>query len=133
MHPGGPLWAKRDAGAWSIPKGELDAGEDPRAAAVRELAEETGFAAPETLVPLDPVRQKGGKTVLAFAGEGDADPSRLRSNRFRMEWPPRSGRTQEFPEVDRAAWFGLDDAREKILAGQAPLLDQLAAMRGEAR
>lgn len=127
VHPGGPFWARRDAGAWSIPKGELAEGEDPRAAAVRELAEETGFQAPASLLALPPVRQKGGKTVLAFAGEGDCDPERLRSNVFHLEWPPRSGRRRAFPEVDRAAWFPLEVARAKILAGQLPLLDALEA------
>ena len=127
VHPGGPFWARRDTGAWSIPKGELAAGEDARAAAIRELTEETGWPAPGALFALEPVRQKGGKTVLAFAGEGDCDPARLHSNTFRMVWPPRSGREQEFPEVDRAAWLPIREAREKILPGQLPLLDQLEA------
>lgn len=129
VHPGGPLWAKRDHGSWSIPKGEIEPGEDPRQAAVRELAEETGFSAEGELVPLEPVRQRGGKTILAWAVEGDCDPALLRSNVFEMEWPPRSGRRRSFPEVDRAAWFTLGEARERILAGQAPLLEQLAALR----
>ena len=127
VHPGGPFWARKDAGAWSIPKGEIDPDEDPLAAARRELAEETGFVAEGRCWPLTPVTQAGGKTVRAWAVEGDADPAALRSNSFTIEWPPRSGRQQAFPEVDRAAWFGLELAREKINAAQVALLDELAA------
>jgi predicted NUDIX family NTP pyrophosphohydrolase len=129
VHPGGPFWAKKDAGAWTIPKGEFDAAnESAEAAARREFVEETGQPPPSRLVPLAVVKQPGGKFVHAFAGEGDIDVAAIRSNTFEIEWPPRSGRRQAFPEVDRAAWFTLDEARETILAGQRPLLDALAAM-----
>ncbi|HWP64469.1 MAG TPA: NUDIX domain-containing protein [Candidatus Limnocylindria bacterium] len=128
VHPGGPLWASKDEGVWSIPKGEIDEGEEPLAAARRELEEETGFTADGPAVPLTPVRQPGGKLVLAWAVPGDADPATLRSNEFVMEWPPRSGRMQSFPEVDRAAWFSIADAKRKILRGQAPLLDELVRL-----
>jgi predicted NUDIX family NTP pyrophosphohydrolase len=126
VHPGGPLWSKKDEGAWSVPKGEFEPGESAEAVAMREFREETGFACEGQLVALAPCRQPGGKVVLAFALEGDCDASAARSNRFSMEWPPRSGRMQEFPEVDRAAWFGLDEARRRIMPGQRPLLDELA-------
>jgi predicted NUDIX family NTP pyrophosphohydrolase len=127
VHPGGPYWAKRDLGAWSIPKGEYEDGEDPRACALREFAEELGTPAPDgaELVDLGEVRQKNGKVVTAWAVEGDVDTTAIRSNTFSIEWPPRSGQTREFPEVDRAEWFGLGEAREKILPAQAPLLDRL--------
>ena len=126
VHPGGPFWAKKDAGAWSIPKGEYDDGEDARVAALREFAEELGTPPPDgDLVDLGEVRQRGGKTVVAWALEGDADADAIRSNTFTMEWPPRSGTMREFPEIDRAGWFRLDEAREKILPAQAPLLDRL--------
>lgn len=125
VHPGGPFWAKRDAGVWSIPKGEFGPDEDPLTAARREFAEETGFDVTGDFKALAPVRQSGGKVVHAFAVEGDCDPSLLRSNTFSMEWPPHSGRQQEFPEVDRAAWFTINQAHDKILKGQRPLLDQL--------
>jgi predicted NUDIX family NTP pyrophosphohydrolase len=127
VHPGGPFWAKKDAGAWSIPKGEYQDGEDARACALREFAEELGSPAPDgELVDLGDVRQRGGKVVMAWALAGDADADAIRSNTFTMEWPPRSGTMREFPEVDRAAWFSLDEAREQILPAQAPLLDRLA-------
>jgi predicted NUDIX family NTP pyrophosphohydrolase len=127
VHPGGPFWAKKDAGAWSIPKGEYQDGEEPRAAALREFAEELGTPPPDgELVALGEVRQRSGKVVTAWALAGDADADVMRSNTFTMEWPPRSGEMREFPEVDRAAWFSLDEARERILPGQAPLLDRLA-------
>jgi len=130
VHPGGPFWAKKDLGAWSIPKGEHEDGEDARAAALREFEEELGSPAVEgELVDLGEVRQKSGKVVTAWALEGDIDADAIRSNTFEMEWPPRSGRMREFPEVDRAAWFGLDEARERILPAQAPLLDRLAERR----
>ena len=125
VHPGGPIWAKRDAGAWSIPKGEPDAGEEPLTAARREFAEELGRGVNGKFIPLSPVRQPGGKVVHAWAVEADFDASSITSNTFSMEWPPRSGRQQAFPEIDRAEWFPLDVARQKILAGQAPLLDEL--------
>ena len=133
VHPGGPFWAGKDQGAWTIPKGELAAAEEPLAAARREFAEETGFAPDGEAVALQPIRQAGGKLVQAFAIEGEADPARLESNRFVIEWPPRSGRRQAFPEVDRAGWFGLAEARRKLLASQHGLLDQLVALTGPAR
>lgn len=125
-HPGGPFWAKRDAHAWSIPKGEFQADEEePIAAARREFEEEMGSAVTGPVMPLSPLKQPGGKLVHAFAVEQDFDPSTLTSNTFALEWPPRSGRTQHYPEVDRAAWFTLDLARTKLLPGQVPFLDQL--------
>lgn len=125
VHPGGPFWARKDAGAWSIPKGEFDADEEPLAAARREFAEETGTAVDGEFIELQPVRQPSGKVVHAWAVRADFDPAQLRSNTFSMEWPPKSGQLREFPEVDRAAWFALDQARAKIQPGQLPLLDQL--------
>jgi predicted NUDIX family NTP pyrophosphohydrolase len=125
-HPGGPFWARKDEGAWSIPKGEFPDGEDPLAAARREFREETGIEAAGEFLPLAPIRQAGGKLVLAWALESDFDPAQLKSNTFSMEWPPKSGRQQQFPEVDRAAWFDLEMARQRILKSQQPLLDQLA-------
>jgi predicted NUDIX family NTP pyrophosphohydrolase len=128
VHPGGPFWSRRDDGAWSIPKGEIDADEDPLVAAEREFVEELGSPprAAGPPVALEPVRQKGGKLVMAWAQQGDFDPVDLRSNTFEMEWPPRSGHKQSFPEVDRAAWFRLEQAHRKLLDGQRPLLEQLA-------
>ena len=126
VHPGGPFWARKDAGAWSIPKGEYEDGEDARACALREFGEELGAPPPEgELVDLGEVRQKAGKVVTAWALEGDADATNTTSNTFTMEWPPRSGQTKEFPEIDRAQWFALDEARTRILPAQAPLLDRL--------
>ncbi len=129
VHPGGPFWSKRDAGAWSIPKGQIEDGEDPRACALRELEEELGGEAPrldpERLLELGSVRQRAGKVVEAWAAEADFDPALLDSNTFEMEWLPRSGRSQDFPEVDRAEWFSPAEARRRILAGQAELLDRL--------
>jgi predicted NUDIX family NTP pyrophosphohydrolase len=126
VHPGGPLWAKRDAGAWSIPKGEYAEDEDPRACALRELEEELGAApALDGLVDLGSARQKSGKVVRAWAARGDFDPGTLRSNTFELEWPPRSGRREEFPEVDRAAWLAPARARDKIVSGQAVFIDRL--------
>lgn len=124
-HPGGPFWHARDAGAWGIPKGRIEGGETPEQAARREFEEELGAPATGRLEPLGRLRQKGGKWVEAFAMEGDFDPARLYSLSFRMEWPPRSGRFSQFPEVDRAEWFDLDQARAKILESQGPLLDRL--------
>ena len=114
VHLGGPFWAKKDAGAWFVPKGEVNPGEDELAAAKREFAEETGLVPAENLVPLGSVKHKSGKKVSAWAFEGNCDPAALRSNTFQMEWPPRSGKTREFPEIDRAAFFTLDAAREKM-------------------
>lgn len=125
VHPGGPFWAGKDVGAWSIPKGEAGPGEDLLTRAKLEFAEETGFAAPNALQALRPIKQAGGKVVHAWAAEGNVDAAALRSNSFTLEWPPRSGRQQIFPEVDRAAWFTLAEAREKINKGQIALLDQL--------
>jgi predicted NUDIX family NTP pyrophosphohydrolase len=126
VHPGGPFWARRDAGVWSIPKGEYDDGEDPRACALREFEEETGTALPAgELVELGSVKQKGGKLVTAWAVEGDLAADSVSSNTFTMEWPPRSGQTAEFPEIDRAEWFGVDEAREKLVAAQTEFIDRL--------
>jgi len=133
VHPGGPYWQKRDLGAWSIPKGEIEADEEPRAAALRELAEELGPAPAlreDELIELGSIRQRAGKVVEAWAAEADFDPARLSSIGFSMEWPPRSGNEQEFPEVDRAEWFGPERARQKILAGQATFLDRLLERLG---
>jgi predicted NUDIX family NTP pyrophosphohydrolase len=128
VHPGGPFWAKKDAGAWSIPKGEYEEGEDPRACALREFEEELGTPLPPgvELAELGTVKQSGGKVITAFGAAGDLDPDAIRSNTFTVEWPPRSGRMQEFPEVDRAGWFGLEQAREKLNPAQVELLDRLA-------
>ena len=125
VHPGGPFWTKKDEGAWSIPKGEFGDDEDPLSAARRECEEETGATPTGEFILLDPVRQPGGKLVYAWAVESEFDPATLRSTSFRMEWPPRSGHQKEFPEVDRAEWFTIDDARRKILKGQTAFLDQL--------
>lgn len=125
VHPGGPYWRNKDAGAWSIPKGLLEHGDDPLTAAKREFHEETGSPVEGEFVALAPLRQSSGKVVHAFAVEGDIDAAAIVSNLFPMEWPPRSGRMQEFPEVDRGAWFELPEAREKILSGQRGFLDEL--------
>jgi predicted NUDIX family NTP pyrophosphohydrolase len=125
VHPGGPLWAKKDDGAWTIPKGELDEGEDAQAAARREFEEETGAAVAGELIALDPLRQPSGKVIHAFAAAGEFDPQALRSNTFSIEWPPRSGRLQSFPEIDRAAWLSIAEAQRKIIPGQRPFLQQL--------
>jgi predicted NUDIX family NTP pyrophosphohydrolase len=130
VHPGGPFWAKKDEGAWSIPKGELEDGEESRACALRELEEEIGSSlglTPERLVELGEVRLKSGKRVQGWAAEGDFDPAALSSNTFSMQWPPRSGVEREFPEVDRAEWFGPEEARRKINPAQAAFLDRLEA------
>jgi len=131
VHPGGPFWARKDAGAWSIPKGEHDDDEDAQACALREFEEETGTAlTPAALADLGTVRLKSGKLVAAWAVEGDLDADTITSNTFELEWPPRSGRTQEFPEVDRASWFGLDAAREKLNPAQGAFLDRLRDLLG---
>jgi predicted NUDIX family NTP pyrophosphohydrolase len=131
VHPGGPFWARRDTGAWSIPKGEANPGEHPADVAVREFTEELGAPPRGPLQPLGEIRQAGGKRVTAFAVEGDFDITTLNSNTFEMEWPPRSGRLRTFPEIDRAEWFTLPVAAEKILGGQRPLLDRLRQLLGE--
>ena len=125
VHPGGPFWKNKDAGAWTIPKGEIDPDEDALACALRELKEETGLVLDAPATPLPPVTQKGGKLVRAWAVEGDFDPAALTSVTFEMEWPPKSGRRESFPEVDRAAWMDVATAREKINPAQAALLDSL--------
>ena len=125
VHPGGPFWRKKDEGAWSIPKGEVELGEELLATARREFHEELGLEAAGNFIPLTPIRQKGGKVVHAWAFEGDCDPAAIRGNTFTMEWPPKSGRAIEFPEVDKAAFFDLEAARRKINPAQAALLDQL--------
>ena len=129
-HPGGPFWAKKDDGAWSIPKGEFEEGEAPLDAAKREFEEETGQKPQGEAIRLAPLRQAGGKLVYAYAMKGDFDPATLKSNTFLMEWPPKSGRQQEFPEVDRAAWFAIEEAEVKILKSQAGLLAQLRKLAG---
>jgi predicted NUDIX family NTP pyrophosphohydrolase len=125
VHPGGPFWAKKDAGAWSIPKGECEPGEDGLETARREVKEETGLAPDGPFIPLQSLKQPSGKLIIAWAVEYDWDPAALRSNTFSLEWPPKSGKLVDFPEVDRAAWFGLAEARAKMLPGQQPFLDQL--------
>jgi predicted NUDIX family NTP pyrophosphohydrolase len=130
VHPGGPFWIKKDEGAWSIPKGEPNPGEEPLATAIREFAEETGATVAGDFRALPPIRQAGGKLVRAWAVEGDLDPASLVSNEFEMEWPPRSGKRARFPEIDRGAWFALDDARSRINRGQAALLDALLPLLG---
>ena len=130
VHPGGPFWAKKDLGAWSIPKGEYSESEDALAAARREFAEETGMDAAGEPTPLKDIRQPGGKVVRAWALEGDCDASGVRSNMFSMEWPPKSGRTQEFPEIDRGEWFPIEAARAKLLKGQLGFLVELASKLG---
>ena len=134
VHMGGPFWARKDARAWSFPKGEFEAGDDPRAVATREFFEELGSPLPDgPEIELGSVTQRGGKTVTGFAREGDFDVSTMRSNTFELEWPPRSGRRQQFPEVDRAAWVAPDVAREKLVAAQVGLLDRLQAALADGR
>lgn len=128
VHPGGPFWARKDAGAWSIPKGEFSDGEDPLSAARREFTEETGHTAGGPFLALRPVIQKGGKTVYAWAVEQDLDPARIQSNMFEMEWPPKSGHIQAFPEIDRGAWFAPEAARQKLNERQCAWIDELLAM-----
>jgi len=126
VHPGGPFWKNKDSGAWTIPKGETHEGEDPLSAARREFEEEIGFAPRGALVELTPIRQKGGKVVMAWTFAGDCDPTQIRSNTFTIEWPPRSGQQQAFPEIDRAAFFTVAGAREKINPAQLALLEEAA-------
>ena len=130
VHPGGPYWARKDEGAWSIPKGEVEVGEDLLTRAKLEFAEETGSTVEGSFAPLEPVAQAGGKIVHAWAVDGDIDAATIRSNAFSLEWPPGSGKVREFPEVDRAGWFDLSVAREKINKGQWPLLEQLKRLIG---
>ena len=130
VHPGGPFWAKKDIGAWSIPKGLADEGEDPLAAAKREFFEETGATVSGEFIDLGAHKQPGGKTVVAWGCEGDFDPASLKSNMFTMEWPPGSGKTGEFPEVDKAGWHSLDEALKKVTKGQRPIIAALAAKLG---
>ena len=128
IHPGGPFWRNKDEGAWSIPKGEVEGGEDLLSAAVREFEEETGLKPAGPFIELKPIRQKGGKTVHAWAFEGDCDPATIRSNTFMVEWPPRSGRQVEFPEIDRSAFFDLGLAAKKINPAQAGLIEELGRL-----
>jgi len=130
VHPGGPFWAKKDDGAWSIPKGLVEEGEALEAAARREFAEETGVRITVPLTELGAFRQPSGKTIIAFAAEGDCDPAAIHSNAFEMEWPPKSGRMSRFPEVDRAGWFSPERALEKILKGQQPIVQVLTQRLG---
>ncbi|MGD0306697.1 MAG: NUDIX domain-containing protein [Candidatus Acidiferrales bacterium] len=125
VHPGGPIWAHKDAASWTIPKGEFEKDEEPLAAAIREFQEETSFPAKGDFIDLGVIKQKSGKLVYAWALEGDCDPSKLSSNTCEIEWPPRSGRKLEIPEVDRGAWFSLTEAREKIMTSQLPFIDAL--------
>lgn len=125
VHPGGPFWAKRDLGAWSVPKGEVDGDEDLLEAAKREFYEETGAQIEGDFIELAPLRQPSGKVVHVWTVEGEIDASSITSNTFSIEWPPHSGESREFPEVDRAGWFTLAEARDKLLPGQRPLLDEL--------
>ena len=133
MHPGGPFWAKKDEGAWSIPKGEFQAGEEPLAAGQREFAEETGCRAQGPFIPLTPITQRSGKVVYAWAVQGDCDPAQLHSNLFSLEWPPKSGTHQQFPEVDRAEWFSVPVALQKIIPAQRAFVTELVTIRGNAR
>jgi predicted NUDIX family NTP pyrophosphohydrolase len=131
VHPGGPFFAKKDTGVWSIPKGEYEDGDDPLACALREFEEELGTPLDtDSPIELGTIVQRGGKQVIAWAVAGDLDPSTARSNTFTMEWPPRSGRQQEFPEVDRAEWFSVEEAREKLVPAQVELVDRLVERVG---
>jgi len=128
VHPGGPFWAKKDQGAWTIPKGEFDDNEDPLNAAKREFEEETGTKLSGKFIALNPVKQKSGKTVYAWALEGDIDPAKIKSNEFEIEWPPGSGKMKSFPEIDKAAWFEANEATKKIIEAQSSLIHQLKAV-----
>ena len=128
VHPGGPFWAKKDDGAWTIPKGEFDEREVPLDAAKREFEEETGTKISGEFIELNPVKQKSGKIVFAWAVEGDIDPTKIRSNEFEIEWPPRSGKMKSFPEIDKASWFDPKEAKKKIIAAQVPLVEELEKM-----
>lgn len=130
VHPGGPFWAKKDDGAWSIPKGEYSDDEEPLHVAKREFNEETGHEADGNFIPLKPIKQTGGKVVNAWAVEGDCDAGMIKSNTFTMEWPPRSGKQAEFPEIDRAGWFSVNRAKQKILRGQRGFLEELCGILG---
>ena len=125
VHPGGPFWAKKDAGSWSVPKGEPDEDEEILPAAIREMEEETGFKAKGNFIPLAPVKQKSGKIIYAFALQSEFEPENLKSNTCNVEWPPRSGKKLEIPEVDKAEWFSFEEAQEKIVKGQVPILTEL--------
>ena len=125
VHPGGPFWSKKDEGAWSIPKGEFNENEEPLAAAKREFQEETGIKISGDFIALSPVKQKGGKMVYAWAVEGDIDPEKIKSNHFEIEWPPRSGKMKSFPEIDKAAWFHLNEAQKKIIEAQSAFIKEL--------
>ena len=125
VHPGGPFWLKKDEGAWTIPKGELSGDEEPFDAAIREMREETGIILKGNFIELTPVTQKGGKLVYAWANEHDVDPSEIKSNEFEIEWPPKSGKKRSFPEIDKADWFNIKTAKEKINSGQVPLIEEL--------
>jgi predicted NUDIX family NTP pyrophosphohydrolase len=131
-HPGGPFWARKDHGHWTVPKGEIELGEELEAVARREFAEETGHAVPDgALIQLGEITQKSGKRVVAWAAEGELDPQAAVSNTYEMEWPPRSGRMQRFPEIDRVEWFGLPEARRRLKAAQVPFLDRLCDALGD--
>ncbi|MCD6193319.1 MAG: NUDIX domain-containing protein [Candidatus Aminicenantes bacterium] len=125
VHPGGPFWTKKDFGAWSIPKGEFTEDENPLDAAKREFQEELGINFTGELIPLTPIKQKSGKIVYAWASEGDIDPNQIKSNTFEIEWPPKSGKKQEFPEIDKGEWFNISDAKRKIIPSQLALIDEL--------
>jgi predicted NUDIX family NTP pyrophosphohydrolase len=130
VHPGGPFFAKKDIGAWSIPKGEYDKTEDPLSAAKREFLEETGHTLDGECLPLQTIKQKGGKMVQCWALKGNIDPAKIKSNTFEMEWPPRSGKKQSYPEIDRAAWFAAEEAKTKILLAQQPFISEVQKILG---